>query len=338
MKQPLILACRGADDLAKRVSTITDFCLIKSKQVTFKNGEVKSTLLESVRGDDVYVFQDVANTEERSVNDNLMELFVTLDAVKQASARRIACVIPTFPYARQHKKTGREGLAAAWVTREIERLGVRRIITLDIHSREIQNALDNAVMENLHATLQLVKALLPLVNFDKLVIVAPDSGAVERAKFFSDSLGSKLAMIYKERDYSKMTTSALDTNITTTKVLGNVEDSDCLLVDDMIDSGGTILRAAEYLRRNGAKRVFIATSLPFFSDPAINDFNEAFNTGVFTRVIGTDAVYKPELWKQQWFVRASIDKLLGAVLTRLHEDAPLSELLDCRGAIHQLIS
>jgi ribose-phosphate pyrophosphokinase len=120
-------------------------------------------------------------------------------------------------------------------------------------------------------------------------------------------------------------------------VLGDVDGKDCLLVDDMIDSGGTILKAADHLRRSGAKKVFIAASLPFFSGNAMADFDAAFDSGIFTRVIGTDAVYRPQLWEKKWFVKSSVDWFFGEVLKKLYEDAPMSDLLDSRVAIKKYL-
>jgi ribose-phosphate pyrophosphokinase len=258
---------------------------------------------------------------------------VAVDTAKHASADRITLVVPTFPYARQHKKTGREGLTAAWICHILESLRVSRIVTLDLHCAEIENAMSHAVIENLHASYQIAKTTANLVKQDDLVIVAPDFGAMDRNKFYAETFGVPLAVIHKERDYSKVSTSSKDCNIKTMEVLGDVKGKDCLIVDDMIDTGGTILKAAGYLRKSGAKRVIMACSLPFFNGDAKMAFDEAFAAGVFTKVIGTDAVYNPQLWEKPWFVRASVLKLFAEVVRRLHNNISVAELMDGREVI-----
>jgi ribose-phosphate pyrophosphokinase len=308
--------------------------VVDAKWTTFKNGEVKCTLLDGIRGDDCYVVADVANMEiGGSVNDRLMELIVAIDTAKHASPSRITVVIPTFPYARQHKKSGREGLTASWICHILEKMRVQRLVTLDLHCSEIENAFHNTVVENLHASYQIAKAASELVRHRDLVVVAPDIGAMGRNRYFAEALRTELACIYKERDYNKVSTSAADSNIKSMQVLGDVRGKDVLIVDDMIDTGGTILKSAEHLRNSGAKRVIMACSLPFFNGTAIADFEAAFNKGVFTKVIGTDAVFNPKLWEARWFEKTTILKLFGEVIRRLHSNISCAELMDAREVI-----
>ena len=184
----------------------------------FPNGEVKAEIQESIRGKDVYIFQDVENRypvcfggcdegKVLSINDHLMTLFVTIDAARQAGAQRITLVIPNYPYARQHKAKGREGLTASRIGKMFESLGVCHIITLDIHSRDIMNSFTTMRLENLHASYQIIRALSKLDGTlldDDFVVVSPDTGAVDRNKFFASTLKKPLALLYKERDYSKV--------------------------------------------------------------------------------------------------------------------------------------
>ena len=200
---------------------------VNVRHTYFANGEVKTEILDSVRGKDLYIFQDVENhqpiaindgSEQRilSVNDHLMSLLVTIDAAAQAGAERINLVLPVYPYSRQHKKKGREGLTAARVSQMFEHLGVERVITLDIHSREIENAFDKMRLENLHASLQIIEKLIGIADISKddFVVLSPDTGAVDRNKFYANALQRPLALLYKERDYSKVTKNAANSNIT----------------------------------------------------------------------------------------------------------------------------
>jgi ribose-phosphate pyrophosphokinase len=312
--------------------------LVKAEFPVFKNSETKCVLNEPVRGADVFIIQDVANIATGSVNDNIVSLLAAIDTANHASAEEVNLVLPTFPYSRQHKKTKREGLTAALWCHIFENMGVKRIITLDIHSREIQNAFSKTIMENLHASVQLVKTMKDdNVDFKNLVVVAPDSGAIDRNKYFSTNLHVPLAMLYKERDYSKITVSANDNNITSMKLIGEIDHSDILIADDLLDSGGTTLKAASFLKEKGANNIYIAISLPFFNDPAIEDFTKAYEAGIITKVYGTNAVHHPRLWKQPWFKKTNVVDLFSEVIWRTNERIGLSDLLEGSDEIREML-
>ena len=319
----------------------------------FANGEFKAELLDCVRGKDVFIFQDVENHEPiamndgknnvvHSVNDHVMMLLVTVDAVRQAGARQITLVVPAFPYARQHKKKSREGLTARLLCHVYEMMGVNRVITLDIHSREIVNAFNTTHLENLHASYQIIRELAKLINLsgpdkEDLVVVSPDSGAIDRNKFYASGLKVPLAMIYKERDYSVVTQDAKNTNIKSIKLLGDVSGKVAFLADDMLGTGGTLLKAMGFLKELGATKVIAAISLPFFTGNAMELFDQAYKDGLFYRVIGTNAVYHSDLQNKEWFVSTNVTGLFANVITRLHHSQSLSDLLDNRTIIDKLI-
>ncbi len=318
----------------------------------FMNGEFKTEIKECIRGRDVFIFQDVENHQELtlnggknkqvlSINDHVMSLLVTIDAVRQAGASDISLVLPVYPYSRQHKKKGREGLTASLLGHIYENMGVSRIITLDIHSREIENSFSKAIIENLHASYQIIRELTKLVNLsadgDDLVVVSPDTGAVDRNKFYSTGLKKPLAMIYKVRDYSQVTQNAKTTNIVSIKLLGDVKGKVAFLADDMLGTGGTLLKAMEFLKEQGATKVIAAISLPFFNGNAIAQFNEAYEKGLFYRIIGTNAVYHEELLKYEWYINSNVSGLFANVIIRIHHNQSLSDLLDNRSIIEKLV-
>jgi len=207
----------------------------------FTNGEYKAEILNSVRNMDVYIVQDVENhyplplnrgDEEKfelSVNDHFFCLLVTIDAAMQAGAKRVTVVLPTYPYARQHKKQGREGLTAARLGQFFEFAGVERIITLDIHSKEVENTFNRLRLEDLHASYQILRALSSIVDLQSpdLVIISPDTGSIVRNKFYANALSKSLGMLYKERDYSRTSKDARHNNITNVRLLGSVEGKPC---------------------------------------------------------------------------------------------------------------
>ena len=319
----------------------------------FMNGEFKTEIKECIRGKDVYIFQDVENhqplklnggknTQVLSVNDHVMSMLVTIDAVRQAGAKDITLVLPVYPYSRQHKKKGREGLTASLLGHIYENMGVTRIITLDLHSREIVNAFASTHIENLHASYQIIRELAKLVDLtnktEDLIVVSPDTGAIDRNKFYATGLKTPLAMIYKERDYSMVTQNAKDTNIKSIKLLGDVRGKVAFLADDMLGTGGTLLKAMEFLKEQGATKVIAAISLPFFTGNAIEQFNEAYKNGLFYRIIGTNAVYHEELLKHEWYINTNVSGLFANVITRLHNNQSLSDLLDNRTIIERLVN
>ena len=322
---------------------------IPAKFTLFPNGEIKAEIMESIRGKDLYIVQDVENRHPVSfnggdtkkvfsINDHLMTIYVTVDAAKQAGVKRITLVLPVYPYSRQHKTRGREGLTAGRIGKILEYLGVNRIITLDIHSREIMNAFDYIGLENLHASYQIIRALsrMPGILNDEFVVLSPDTGAVERNKFYATALKKPLALLYKERDYSKLSRDALENNISEIKLLGNVRDKTVFMADDILGTGGTLLKAMRFLKEEGAGKVIIAISLPLFTGNAIKYFDDAYNEGLFHKIIGTNAVYQEELLQREWYISVNITKLFAQTITRLHQGLSMSSLLDNRDVIEKL--
>jgi ribose-phosphate pyrophosphokinase len=323
---------------------------INARHTYFANGEVKTEILDSVRGKDLYIFQDIENHQPiafndgavqrvLSVNDHLFALFATVDAAAQAGAETINLVLPVYPYSRQHKKKGREALMAARVSQMLENLGVDRIITLDIHSREIENAFTTMRLENLHASLQITEKLIGLIdiNRDDLVILSPDTGAVDRNKFYANALQRPLALLYKERDYSKVTKNAAESNITDMRLLGDVRGKTVFMADDMIGTGGTLLKGMSNIRALGASKIICAATLPLFSGSAIEDFDRAYKEGLFYRIIGTNAVFQRELLQKEWYVQADVTGLFAQIISLLHHNRSLSSMLDNRELVAKRI-
>ena len=309
---------------------------INVKYTRFANGEEKAEIIDPVRGLNVYIVYDVSNSapikvaglddpQPMSVNDHLMFLFTTIHAVKLAGALSVTLVLPTYPYARQHKKAGREALTASMFAHFCENLGVERIITLDIHSREIENAFTTCHLENLHGSYQTLIALRKLIDFSDpdLVVVSPDTGAVSRNKFYAQALHRPLAMLYKERDYSIVSKDAKNSNIKSINLLGDVK--------------GKIIAMRELMNR-GARKIICMVSLPFFNGNAIENFDAAYKEGVFWRIIGTNAVYQGKgLLEKEWFVQADVTELFARVISRLNHGRSISPLLENRRFIQKLI-
>jgi ribose-phosphate pyrophosphokinase len=241
--------------------------LVPAKYTRFPNGEFKTEILSSVRNTDIYIVQDVANRYPlqlqktdapviHSVNDHIFALLMTVDAALQAGALQVTVILPTFPYSRQHKKKGRESLSAARLGQVLEYFGVARIITLDIHSKEIENCFNHLRLENLHGAYQILKMLGTVADLkdEDLMVVAPDTGAVERSKFYASTLGRPLGMLYKERDYSRVAQSAERGNITDMKLWDQCAARPCSSATTCWERAARSSRQCAFSRRRGPGR------------------------------------------------------------------------------------
>jgi ribose-phosphate pyrophosphokinase len=195
-------------------------------------------------------------------------------------------------------------------------------------------------LENLHASYQIIQTLSKMDGIlnDDFVVVSPDTGAVDRNKFYASALKKPLALLYKERDYSRISKSASQSNISQLRLLGSVKDKTVLMADDLLGTGGTLIKGMKLLKENGARRIICAISLPLFSGDAISHFDEAYNEGLFYRIIGTNAVYQEEVIQREWYVNVSISRLFAHVILRLHQNQSVSSLLDNSRIINRLIS
>ncbi|BCR21146.1 ribose-phosphate pyrophosphokinase [Borrelia miyamotoi] len=318
--------------------------------VKFANGEFKAEILETIRNKDIFIVQDVSNTypvyvnnNEKvimTINDHLMNLMTTVDACIQAKAHSVSVIVPSYPYSRQDKKHSREGLTASLFGRFLEELGVKHILTLDIHSKAIENVFRKTYFENLNASYEIFCALAELIDIkdSNLVVVSPDTGAVNRNKFFASSLKRPLALLYKERDYSKIAHNVNDSNISVTKLLGDVEGKNVFMSDDILATGGTFIKAVKLLKGMGAKKIICAISLPFFNGDAIRYFDKAYEEGYFYKIIGTNAVYHDDrLISKSWYYESNVAHLFAGAVLAIHNRVSFQKILDRSHDIQALI-
>jgi len=331
-----IMACDSGRPFAERVieelKLMTDQKndagsaeIIKTKETKFANTELKTEIEESIRNRDIYIFQDVENrTNGLSVNDNFMALKTAIQSAKMADAHYITAVIPVFPYARQDKSKTREGITAAVVASELEDIGATRVITLDVHNEAIAGFFRKANLENLRASKDLIDYIKEKIGLKDLVIVAPDVGGAARANFYAKKLGVKLALIHKERDYSKAST------IDSMSLIGEVKGKIAFVVDDLIDTGGTVVNAAKKLKEFGAKKIYFAASLAMLNGPAIERLDQAHKEGIITKVIGTNVIYHGEDLKKKhpWYEEVSLAKYFARVIYNINRGISISRLLD----------
>ena len=336
--KPVVVACTGASHFAKKVAKRLSTTPLPVKYTKFLNGEVKAEVLESVRDRDVFVFQDVANkydvelsngTSAFTTNDHFMTLVSTIDALNWCDVKKIALVLPAFPYARQHSVRGREPLMAKAVCDVFHTLRVSDIVTLDIHSESILGYARPIKTENVKALAYLLRELKNVEgSFDDYVVVAPDSGAIGKSKYVSNILGLPLCLVYKERDYTMVTRDAVKSNITGVTTLGDVTGKKCLVIDDLVDSGSTVLNVCRELKKKGASGVAVLASLPFFNGNAVTEFDRAYDEGAFSLVISTNAVLQRELLETPWYHEVDVSPLIANVVERVYEGKSVSTMLD----------
>jgi len=283
----------------------------------FANGELHTRFGESVRGTDVFIIQTHAGTEGgMSVNDAIMEQLIMVDAAKRASAKRITAVAPFYGYARQDRKSeGREPITAKLIANMFKAAGAKRLISVDLHSGQIQGFFDGPV-DHLTAMPVLVDFMAGLG--EDLVVVSPDAGRVKVAERYANQLHADLAIVHKRRVKGvKNTVEARD-------VVGEVDGRVCVLIDDMIDTGGTIVAAAEQLKARGASEIYAACTHGVFSGPAI----DRLKNSVISKVVTTNTLPLPPEKQLDKIEVLSVAGIIADAIDAVFEDTSVSEIFD----------
>lgn len=258
-KKLVIVSGRAHQPLAQEVAELLGTELTPTTAYDFANGETFVRFEDSVRGVDAFVIQ----AHPAPINHWIMEQLLMVDALKRASAKRITVVAPFFPYARQDKKhKGREPISARLIADLFKAAGADRLMSVDLHSPQIQGFFDGPV-DHLWALPELADHVKERFGHEALTVVSPDSGRVRVADIWADRLGAPLAIIHKRRDPN------VPNQVSVHELVGDVEGRTCVLVDDMIDTAGTIVAAAKALKENGAGRVIVAATHAVFSNPAV---------------------------------------------------------------------
>ena len=301
-------------DLAKAICNHLGCQLTPTLATTFSDGELRIEIGDNVRGDDVFVVQP---TCPPSVNRNFMQLCLMLDALKRASAGRITAVIPYYAYARQDRKVSpRAPISAKMVADFISTAGAERVVTIDLHAGQIQGFFDCRVpVDNLQGGVVGVDYFAEM-ELHKPVIVSPDAGGVERARSYAKRLNAPLAIVDKRRDKPNQAQAM--------HVIGDVEGKVAIVVDDMIDTAGTLCAGAEVLLKYGASRIIACATHPVLSGPAIERIN---NTAALDRVIVTDTIpLGDKLAACPKLEVVSVAALLGKTIHNIHTGSSVSVL------------
>jgi len=295
--------------LAEEICDYLGTSLVSAEITRFKDGEIGVAIDETVRGADVFVIQPTSPP----VNENIMELLVMIDALRRASARRITAVVPYYGYARQDRKAQpRDPITAKLVANLITTAGARRLLSIDMHAPQIQGFFDIPV-DHLYAAPIMVDYFSDM-NLENTTAVAPDVGAVKRVRSFAESLDIPLAIVDKRRPKA---------NVAEVKnVIGNVEGQNVILLDDIIDTAGTIVEAVRVLKEKGAKDVYVSASHGLFSGPAIDRLKSA----PITELVITDTIPQNEDFGMDNLKVLSVAPLVGEAIDRIFKDLSVSVL------------
>jgi len=308
-----ILSCNSNRPLAEAIAAYLDKPLTKADIRRFADMEVFAEIQENVRGEDVFVIQSTSYP----ANDNLMELLVTLDALRRGSARRITAVIPYYGYARQDRKSGpRTPISAKLVANLITSAGADRVLTMDLHADQIQGFFDIPT-DNLFAAPVLTDDIRKNYPNDRLVVVSPDVGGVVRARAIAKRLDAELAIIDKRRERAGVSEVM--------NIIGDVSDRRCIMVDDIVDSGGTLCNAAQALIDQGAISVDAYVTHGVLSGGAVS----RVASSPLSSLVTTDSILATEAMRVAKNIRQlTVAPLLGEAIIRINEERSVSSLFN----------
>lgn len=309
-----IFALNSNRPLAQKIADEVGVELGKLSVDRFSDGEIQINIEESVRGDNVYVIQSTS----APVNDNLMELMIMIDALRRASANTINVVLPYYGYARQDRKArSREPITAKLVANMLQNSGVTRIVALDLHAAQIQGFFDIPVDHLMGAPL-LADYFINEGVAANAVVVSPDHGGVTRARALAEFLKAPIAIIDKRRPRPNVAKIM--------NIIGDVKGKKCIMIDDMIDTAGTISKGAQALMDAGAEEVYASATHAVLSGPAI----EHLDNSPLKQVVVTDSIQLPDEKQIDKIVQVSVAPLIGAAIKRINENRPVSPLFNNR--------
>ncbi len=329
---------------------VDDSYLIDINEVRFSNGEGKVVIEESVRGRDIYIIADVGNhsctyemfgmTHHMGPDEHFQDIKRVVSALN-GRAKRVTVIMPLFYASRQHKRKYRESLDCAQAMQELELLGVHSILTFDVHDPNVQNAIPLVAFNNLYPTFNIVKKMYEvdnrlLINNDNLIVVSPDTGAMDRSIYYSSVLGVDVGMFYKRRDYSRVVKGK--NPIVEHEYMGrDVAGMDALIVDDMIASGESVFDVARELKKRNARRVFVATTFALFTE-GLEKFEQSYQVGLIEKVFSTNLTYIPEAALQSdWFELVDMSGFLADVIDHVNLDESIEDLTDDASNIERFI-
>ena len=325
-----LIACSSGKNFADKVAAEIDQPLVPSTETWFACGEGKMEINANVRGHDIYIFQSViGKMDNHSIYDRFVMLLHAVEAAALSDAQYITAVLPYFPGARQDKRKGRtrEGISAGLFARMLQSAGVNRVMSVEIHNDAIAGMFTPSIahLENVFLTRHLAQWLIQK-GLTGDVVVAPDVGGLERARRYAEELSADLAALSKERDYSQPNLVSRAT------LIGDVQDRDILLVDDIIDTGGSVVAAVSELKEHGARNIVVACAHPVLSDPAWERLSHveaaAGKEGWRFNLVGTSTV--EHIDAPDWYHCYRIEHLIGTIIQKINSRGSVTGVYEKR--------
>lgn len=311
----------------------------------FSNGEGKVKIDETVRGKDLYILSDVGNynisydfhgmKHYMSPDEHFQDIKRVISAMS-GHAHKINVIMPLLYQSRQHKRKGRESLDCALALQELERIGVSNIITFDAHDPNVANAVPCLSLDNFYPTNIILDKLIEENSVDNILVISPDMGAMERARYYAEILGCDVGLFYKRRDLSRVVNGK--NPILDHTYLGRKADGmDVIVVDDMIASGGSMLECTEMLKKQGARKVYLASTFALFTD-GVEKFDTYYKEGLFDKLYTTNLSYIPEeIQNKEWFSSADLSVMMANIIDRLNNNKSIESIHNGKSKIYKKV-
>ncbi|MBR1385788.1 MAG: ribose-phosphate diphosphokinase [Bacilli bacterium] len=338
---------KEVDDYLKKMNRQEKSYMMDFNSFRFNNGEGKVTINETVRDKDVFILSDVGNYSityemhgfkvHMSPDEHFQDIKRCISALS-GYARRITIITPLLYQSRQDKRKGKESLDCAIALQELERLNIDHIITFDCHERKVANAIPNLPFENFYPTNIILEELIQKEDIiDNLLVISPDMGAMERARYYADMLSSDVGMFYKRRDLTRII-NGKNPIVEHAYMGADVKDKNVIVVDDLIASGSSMIEVGAKLREKGAKKIFFITTFSLFTE-GINVFKDAYKKKYFDKLYTTNLTYIPkEFSKYKWMNVVNCSKRIAEIIDYIHEGKSLKKIVHGNDRIIELLN
>ena len=334
------------DNYLMKMNKTDSSYIMKITKDRFSNGEGKIRIDETIRDKDVFILADVGNYGETyqmhgfevhmGPDEHFQDIKRAISALS-GYARRITVVMPLLYQSRQDKRKGRESLDCAIALQELERLKVNHIITFDCHQKEVSNAIPNLPFENIYPSNSILEDLVDDVSIKNAIIISPDMGAMERTRYYADMLKLDVGVFYKRRDLSRVV-NGKNPVVEHAYMGADVKDKTCIVVDDIIASGGSMIEVGEKLKERGAKKIIFIASFALFTE-GIEMFEEAYKNKIFDRLYTTNLTYIPkEIKNKKWLKTVDCSKRIAELIDAIHRGKSVSKIIHESEKIFKLIN
>ena len=327
---------KAVDKFIQEKRNTSESFLIPINEIRFSNGEGKVKISESVRGKDIYILCDIGNysctykmfgfINHKGPDEHFQDIKRTVSAIR-GKAAKITVIMPLLYESRQHRRKGRESLDCALALQELERLGVHEVLTFDVHDPNVQNAIPLLSFENFYPTSKILEELLhnekEIVN--NLLVIAPDMGAMERARFYAEMLGCDVGVFYKRRDLSKVI-NGKNPIVEHVYMGADIKGKDIIVVDDMISSGASMLDVSKELKVKGAGAIYLVSTFALFTEGTFL-FDLAYRNGEFNRIYSTNLSYVPnDIKSKEWYYEVDCSSQIAEIIATLVEKKSLEDV------------